>query len=392
MTYAIRTAASAVLMILLLLIFPVPVANAEPGLAFSVDKEVPEGESFEVRLVFTADDMIGRVETDLVYDSSAVEYIDGSATGGNGVLHLVFHPEEQIASISIPLTFKPLKLGSTEFAVNNPIIYDPDGAPSQISGISAQITIKEAGDPGEDSSEIDSSSVPDESSVPDDSSSAEITDPDSSSGSDKPAVSPKLGSIKLSEGVLTPGFDPDTFEYTINLSKSVTYVDIMPELSDIMNYIYFSCSSRFEGDVTVSKATLQIMGDETKVIIFVTDKEKEDDGPLMPVNDDHSNTYILNFKRSSIDDESSEAPLDSSSKPEKRDNSAVYDDSSRFSDETSKDESEAVSGVQELKSKLMPLLLTALGTLIIALAILFIWFKNRSTRKRHKIKSTSHKK
>ncbi|MBR6044674.1 MAG: cadherin-like beta sandwich domain-containing protein [Ruminococcus sp.] len=339
-------------------------AFAESGTFLAAPVEVSEGEEFTLSVVFTADSRIGWAETNIVYDPDMLIYIEGSASGGNGILHLHDFPDNKTMSFSVPLKFKALARGTSEISLNNCVVSSPDGVPIDSSEHTLTIDIKEA---------VQSSAS--------DSSDAESSETPSSADESGERVKGALKAMSVTGGKLAPEFSPDFYEYSVKADSDTDQISIYAEKTDITDYIFFKCSTWFDGEVTLTNAVVHLVEAETRVFITVTD------------DDDNEKVYRLTIYKDmpdSSDDTSGEAEqIDSSFSEQESVPAAVTDSSESSSAASSASEK---SGVAELRDKLMPSLLIILGTLIVALIIIIVWIKSKSDRKRKKIKTTSGRK
>lgn len=338
----------------------------------SVPSQVTVGDTVELLLTFSAESIIGWVETDVVYNDKILNYEDGAATGGAGVLHLHVLPETETDSFAVSLKFTASAAGEAEIDLKNCVVSAPDGSALETSSAATVITVKPI--EGEESSSSEPESVSDSSEAQDSSedSSEDSSVPHNNEG--EPIVS-GLKKLSITPGKLLPDFSPLIYDYKVMIGKDVEIVNINAERIGINDEIWFKCSTWFEGEVTLTDAAVHIVEDETRVFITIKDEEENE------------KVYKLYIEKT---DDSSKLPMESSmpettvsaSDPVPAETSA---DTSSVADSSSKTEK---SGVSELRDKLMPSLIIILVTLVVSLIIIIAWLKSKSTRKRRKIKST----
>lgn len=369
MRYIKRTAACLlVLLTLMLAQVSVICVSAEAQTAIQLPGAVTEGESFEVTLSFTADAPIAMVEADLVYDSSLVAFTGGSGTDTGGATHIKEFTEEAATQHSTVLTFTAKAAGEVTFTLSNCTLSSPEGTPDGASPASAVITVN-ADASTDESSEADQS--------------------DESSQADNPDESGRglLKSLAVSEGELIPEFSPYIYDYVVKVGYEVESIETDAELMYEHDYIWF------EGSKKLSET-----GTKRTVTVQDTDPQNPDITPS------YKNVYTILVERAPAPEseaESSAAEEVSSAQetvvtqvtPAQTDSSSQADTLSRTSSQkSSKSDASRQSGMSELRQKLMPWLFVILAILLIALCIIVIWIKNKSLRKRKKIKTTHGKK
>lgn len=179
----------AVMMLAVAIPFQSFAANAK--IAFT-DPSTEVGSEFTVTMKFTSTsgDVLGDTRVYLTYDSSMIEYVQGSsaqASGGEGTL-IVSSTMDGKTEVSTPLKFKALKEGVATIKVvtDNSEAYDSDGQMLTMDKIgSSKVTIGPA-------------------------TSTAVQSDDAS-----------LKSLQISPGTLDPAFSPDVENYTASVGLDI---------------------------------------------------------------------------------------------------------------------------------------------------------------------------
>jgi len=187
------------------------------------ETEITVGDTVNVYFTVDADETIGDVEAYISYDSDYLEFrlASSNVAGGDGVLKIsdVFATSADTSKRYL-IKFTALQPGTTEISVmNQPKIYQSESL-QQMSVSSTVATVAIA--PAVEASDNN-----------------------------------RLGSLKISPGILTPAFDPEIYVYQASVTEEIQslYVSALPEDE--------------KARVTVSGNTPLYMG-ENIVHVFVT--------------------------------------------------------------------------------------------------------------------------
>lgn len=370
MTYIKKTAVLIVVLALAMMFqLSVITASAEVSAYIAAPEAVSRGESFEVTLSFEADAAIGLVETDLVFDDSVASFTSGSASGSGGVLHVKYVSDRENTSVSVPLTFMAVAPGALSFSLSNCTVSSAEGAP--VGNPSAQAAVTVNDDTVPESEDEQSENPPEESSS--------VPNKDEN-GIPRHGV---LKSITVYEGELIPAFSPLIYDYVVKVGHDVEVFEVDAEPMSEDDYIWFDGSKKLSDTGTVR--TIRVYddnGNDNTYKIVVQRAPAPETAEAAVFSEEESSAA----QSAVVTAPAAEQPSD-----EEKTADADSLSSSRSSSKDSSKESGA-SGMSELRSKLMPWLLAILGILVVALCIIVSWLKNKSERKRRKIKSSSGKK
>ncbi len=151
------------------------------------DPSASTGQTVTVEMKVKAEgtETIGKADVTLSYDSSLLEFVEGTgATGGAGTLRVTGSPNSQNAtSLSFSLKFRALRAGSAEIGISSQEIYDSDSQSVSVSheGRSTVTIAAAAGDSG----------------------------------------NADLAGLQISPGTLSPSFSADVLEYTATVDGDV---------------------------------------------------------------------------------------------------------------------------------------------------------------------------
>ena len=366
MTYIKRIAAVMTVIILAAVMkFSVITASAETLAFITVPESAEQGSSFGISLSFDSDSPIGLIETDLIFDESAASFESGSAEGSGGVLHVKEVYGGDSLSVSVPLTFTASVPGSLTFSLSNCHVSSPDGTPIAELTASASMTVTES------SSESDGADTE--------------TPPQSDKDENGIPYHGVLKSITVYEGELIPEFSPLIYDYVVKVGHEVEVFEVDAERRSEEDSIWFDGSKKLSDTGTVR--TIRVY---------------DDNG--------HDNTYRIVVQRAPAPEESSESEDVSSEEQEEissasavtvttaaavpaeiSDEEEISTDDASSKKKSSEASSSGASGMSELRRKLMPWLIVILCVLVLALCIIILWIRNRSDRKRRRIKSSSGK-
>lgn len=335
-------------------------AHATGTADFAIPNEaVAVGGEFEITVTFSGDKNIGWVDTNLIYDDSALEFISGDgANGGGGILTIKDFPDSESKQITVALKFKALKNGSSELNLSNCAIFADDssliGSPTAYASITADdsaVTTTTALPP-DDSSETDSSSE----------TTTTVTTTTVETGADGFPVKGVLKALTVSEGELIPAFSPDIYNYTVKVDNSVEYCEIEGTTASVTDYIWYEGSNYLQ------------VGDNVREIT---------------VTDDNGNkrTYTIIIQRS----EQASVTGSSQAAADEPSTSAVTAASSGKQSVKADDDGE--STFDQYKKVIMPALGIVMFVLVLALVIIIVWLRKKSQeRKEQNSKKSSKRK
>lgn len=172
-------------------------AYAEEGLIYFSDPAVNSGETVEVTMTVQSDNTrIGDVNVLLKYPSETLEFKKGtSASGGAGTIRVHGKgTKDGDHKMNYVLSFKTSKPGEFTVNIDSCEVYDENGAAITISHLgSSKITV---------------------------------------TGDEAATGSVFLSTLEVSPGTLTPGFSPETTDYSITVGLSVDHLTINAIPSD----------------------------------------------------------------------------------------------------------------------------------------------------------------
>ncbi len=368
-----KTAFFMLLIITAFVAFAMP-ASAQTSAEFYIpDGAVYTGDEFDVTVVFTSDSNIGWIETNFVYDSSAVQFVSGDgANGGGGILTVKEFPVTDTTELSVTLKFIALKEGSSQMQLSNCAIFSQDSSLSGSPTAYAYITASK-GDGTVTTTAVTTAS-PDESSSETSETTVTTTTPVQTSatvetGADGYPTKGVLTSITVSDGELIPAFSPDIYDYVVKVDNSVDYFEVEGTTADITDYIWYSGSKYLQ------------VGDNIRKITVTSNEGTE-------------HTYTITIQRASAPSEDSEEELSGSSQG---DTAEIENSSSRTSTAVNSVAEEKTSALDQYKQVILPALGIVMFVLILALIIVITWLKRktheekealdeeRAVRKRNKI-------
>ncbi len=370
-----RISAAFIVLLLAMMQLCAVTAFADTGAVISVPDSVSAGESFEIKLTFSSDKAIGMAEADILFDSSVISFTGGSASGSGGVIHFKEISDSQSNTLISFLSFNAVSKGDTAITFSNCNVSSADGEPLGSPTASAEVTVK--GESLSDSSLNEASSADGNSS------------PDSQEGGSSGRG--LLKSLEVSAGKLVPDFSPYIFDYVVKVEHDVEVIEVDAERASDEDYIWFEGSKKLSETGTVRT-------------VSVSDKPISDEKPIAD-DAQYKNVYTIIVQRaaapeseaepeaaSSEGSASSTAEQETALVPVPDDNTQPEEVNASSSFAAGKDSSvsssKAASGMSELRTKLMPWLLVILAVLIVALVIIIKWLKNKSARKRRKIKTS----
>lgn len=126
------------------------------SVSIACDNEINVQDEFTVTVTFTGDNT-SRVEGQIGYDNSVLEYVSGGKTGGDGFVDLSKTGSD--GSVVFDIKFKAIDGGSTGIDVSSSAIYDNNKNQIDNCACSKVIKIVGAEDSGNDEAVRDSSTV-----------------------------------------------------------------------------------------------------------------------------------------------------------------------------------------------------------------------------------------
>ena len=347
-------------------------AAADTGAVISVPASVVQGESFELTISFSADTPIAMVETDLIYNDQKAAFTGGSAQGSGGILHVKEFSDTQVTAMTVSLSFTAISAGDAEFSLSNCTVSAEDGTPLGSPSASAALSVNAdslTDDIQSDPSEQNEVSVPDkdENGIP---------------------LKGVLKSITVSEGELMPQFSQLIFDYTVKVGHEVEVFEVDAVTASESDYIWFEGSKKLSETGTVRTITVTDDEGNKNVYRIVVQRapapESSTEGSSSEAEPSSSEQESDNADAAAVIAEQTD-PADDNGAEDDEVSSALSDSEPNSGKDLS---SGSTSGIKELRNKLMPWLLVILLVLIAALYIIIKWLKNKSERRRRKIKTT----
>lgn len=350
--YAKRAAAAAVLIILSLMLSPITAFADNSVLISAPTSDVDRGSEFNVSVAFTADSRIGTVQAALSYSEQDIEFVSSDfAYGGGGIVNLAAFPQRSTTTMTVTLTFRALRQGSSSIHLTNGSIMSPDGA--MLAGslsASAEVTVGAAlagTDSDDDNTGSYTESLPDE-------------------------LKATLATLTVSAGELKPAFSPGIYDYTVTVPNEVEYFGIDAEPAGLYDTIWFEGSEYLGVGQTLRTITVT-SGDSTVSNVYTVtitrlpaDDDSEDDSDA---DSDTDTDEIF-----SDGEELSEDTSASNGDPE-----AAISSSNTMSPRTRDSSSgEEKTGMQELRDKLMPAMIVAMAAIVLGVAILVVYIRKKS--------------
>lgn len=342
-----RTLAAFLLAAVMLILLPLT-AYADAQAQFYIpNSAVPQGSQFTVSVEFKASGNIGTVQAQISYDETAIEFISSDfGNGGGGLVNLMGFPESASDSMMVSMTFRALTPGSSQLDLISGSVMSPDGVMlSNSINAYASVTVSAADTAADSTADDSSQSDPQDGRTP--------SHPDS-----RNTASAQLKSITLSEGQLVPEFSPDVYDYTVTLPHSIDYLSIDAETSDPNAGIWFE-GSEYLADGIVPRTITVTSPDGSVVNVYTISVTRLSDGESEAAENSDNDEFIIPGDEAYTD---SEAITTLSTKTP---SSPDLPDSER-------------SGVEELRDKLMPLLITAMAVIVLAILILIVWIRKKS--------------
>ncbi len=303
------------------------------------DGAVPAGEEFEVTVKFTSDKNIDTVETNFVYDDSAVRFVSGDgASGGGGILTVKEFPSSKSKELSVTLRFTALKKGTSEMSLSNCAVSSQDFSHFDYPTAYASITVGNSNGtvttvPPSDSA-IDSSQSP----------ATSATTATDENGIPAQGI---LTSLTVSEGKLIPSFSYDIYDYVVKVDNSVDYCEIEGITASPLDYIWYTGSKYLQ------------VGDNIRTIT-VTD------------NDGNEHTYTITIQRAGEPEAASQNETETHTQ-------AVTSSVRKTTADKPKNN---LGAFDKYKQVLIPALGIVMFVLILALVILIVWLRKKAEERR----------
>ena len=281
-------------------------AHAETYDSISVSDTPSAGDNFTVTVSISSDSDIGYLQSTLEYDESVIEFVSGDAMGGGGIVNVKGFPTDDAKSVSCVLTFKALAEGDSTLTLSNGYVFSPDGVVLEETSSAAFLHVDGPSDgDGEeqsesnaelpvipiesDESETDSKADNSGDSKNDTDSKAESEADDSyelsvSAGTDSslteeidaqnetqtgndidteaPTQSAEtvpqgyLADLSCSEGLLTPAFSYDVFDYTVYVDNAVKSAALSFTAASIEDIVSCSGGDELEVGDNIRKVTV----------------------------------------------------------------------------------------------------------------------------------------
>ena len=348
---ALRTAIiSAVSALCILLIFPLTAFADAQAQFYIPDSAVPQGSQFTVSVEFTADQNIGTVQAQISYDESAIEFISSDfGNGGGGIVNLMGFPDSASGTMMVSMTFRALAPGSSQIDLISGSIMSPDGV-MLANSLSAYANVEISGPDTVEDSTADADNSEEDERTP------SLPDRDTSSA--------QLKSLTVSAGQLVPAFSPDVYDYSLTLPHEIEYLSIDAETADPNAGIWFE-GSEYLADGIVPRTITVTSPDGSIVNVYTVSVLRLGDGESEAPADSDEDEYVI---------PGNEAYSDGAS-----DNDAVYTTTgNKEKPDSSRSEK---SGVDDLRDKLMPMLIVSMAVIVLAIVILIFWIRSKSKNK-----------
>ena len=351
--------------------FAVPAApvSAEAS-SIQAPTSVTRGSEITVTVSISAEDAIEYVGGNLSYDNSAA-FVSSNCVqeGGEGVLAVKYNPPDATStSVELTFTFSATTEGSCGFGFSG-YAFSADGIVLAAPELSTTVNITER-------------------------------------------TGGLLTSLVPSTGELLPAFSPEIYDYVLKVESDVQYVDFSATTLSDTDVIepeslrFWSLDDPNAKKITVTDAS---GGQRIYNVTIIREPSEDESGDESSDSEAESTDEPASIDADSSEaapSEADESPAASQAEtapqepqqPDEGDN-AQPDNTEKTEEDNSSQQANVFSvgsdsskdsGVSSLRRTLMPALLIALAVLILALFILIYWLKNRSERRRKKIKS-SHK-
>lgn len=305
--------------------------------------QLAAGDTLTVTMNIKAVKPVGRVTASVSYDSSVLKFVSGSgAKDAGGVIQI-----EQLngldTSATITLTFTAASAGSSNISVTSCAVYDAFDEQYELAGAAAAV------------------SVTDETQT-----TQQQTQPSQASPATDANGVPTQGvltDLTVVNGKLVPPFMYSIHDYSVTVPYDVTKVEITGKTASLQDHIWYTGNEDCEVGLNVRTITVtDINGNATTYTINVTRLDKDKDETTAAT---------------------AAAPNDTSA------------------DSSSGSEKVTVSTDKDIKQTLLPALYIILGVLVVALVIVIIWIKGKTsgskeqdrknTKQRSKIKVSGSK-
>lgn len=227
-----------------LILTMIPVTSADAASAscsFSGGGTYNVGDTVTLTLAYSGD-TFGAAETEIVYDSSHLQYQSCSAIAGGGSGKVtVSMSEGGKSSMSCTVTFKALKPGSSSVTATTVDLYNLNGDWLQIGTKSVSVSVKD-------------------------------NTPTLSSNAN-------LSSIRISAGSLSPSFSPSTTSYTVKVGNDVNNCSMSVQVADSRATYTISGSSSLSVGKNVRKIVVTAENGTTKTYtVSIYREEKSTSG------------------------------------------------------------------------------------------------------------------
>ncbi len=322
-------------------------ADNEPAtLALQTSQsQLTAGETLTVTLNISAVKPVGRVSASVSYDQSVLKFVSGSGAKDTGGTIQIEQLNGLDTSAAITLTFTAVSAGNSNISVNSCAVYDAFDEQYSLPAASAAVNVTE---PQQTTTQQTTETTP----------TSPATD---ANGVPTQGV---LTDLTVVNGKLVPPFMYSIHEYSVTVPYDVTKVEINGKTASLQDHIWYTGNEDCKVGLNVRTITVtDVNGNKTTYTINVTRLEKD--------------AQITTAASSAAADSTS--PADSSTKEKK-----------------------AIADNKDIKQTLMPALYIILAVLVVALVIVILWIKGKSsgskeqdkknTKQRSKIKVSGNKK
>lgn len=339
---------AAVIFAAIFTLFPIKASAEAYGSFYIPDGAVPAGSEFNITVEFSASDTIGTVQAAITYNENSLQFVSGrGAFGGGGIVNINDFPDIASDTMTVTLTFKALKEGSSQINMTNGSVITPDGI-SLSNSITAyaEITVGPA--------------------VYGDDSSSEDSEPDSSQGYDDSGDSQTDGliavlkSLTIEVGELQPPFSPGIYNYTVKVPHDVDVFELEGETGSLTDTIWYEGSLYLadgKNQRTITVTSADGLTSNTYTITIYRDYAEGEEP------EDYEEEYEEELSENSIAAESTanESNINDIRKPSKT--------------------VDGKTGMDDLRDSLMPALYVATAVIIVAVVILIFWIRNKTKNK-----------
>ncbi len=238
-------------------------AHADTTDTLTVNGSPSVGDTFTVTIRIDSDRNIGYLNSSLEYDENVIEFVDGDAIGGGGLITVYSVPDEDNSFINCVLTFSAVGEGDCNISLTNGYVFSNDGDVLEQPDSSTSVHVDASGEADDSSEEPqqdisretdDTSSAPVVTEAPSDDSDIQQTSETPSTAA--PVVQGYLISLSCSAGALSPDFSYDVFEYTVNADSSCESAELSATAAAFSDTVSFNGGSKLEYGENILTATV----------------------------------------------------------------------------------------------------------------------------------------